>query len=227
MKRFKAMVLSAAAVAGGLMAAGCHHTGEDLKHGDPCWPDRYANESRAAVVASFQPQVENGHILDQTIWNMHFEYGSDKLNGAGMEKLDQLARKRPHPDARLYMQTARDIAFDAEKPADYANKRVELDSKRVASIQKYLKASLTGRESTFDVQVHDPVYPGIDVNPGVAPRVYVPSPQERSRGANVPPVPVTGIGGGSATAAPAGGSAPPPPPPSSSSGSGAPSGTGM
>jgi len=34
---------------------------------------------------------------------------------------------------RSYMQTARDIAYDPEKPADYANKRVELDSKRVAS----------------------------------------------------------------------------------------------
>jgi hypothetical protein len=229
MKRFKAKMLSAAFVAGGLMTAGCASTADTQLHGDPCWPDRYANESRAAVVASFQPQVENGHILDQTIWNMHFEFGSEKLNGAGMDKLDQLARKRPHPDARLYMQTARDIAYDAEKSGDYANKRVELDSKRVASIQKYLKASLTGREGTFDVQVHDPVYPGIDVNPGVAPRVYVPTPQERSRGANVPPVPVTGISGAGAAAAPAAGGpggSPPPPPPSGSS-TGGPMGPSM
>ena len=226
MKRFKArMLLSAAFVAGGLMTAGCASTADTQLHGDPCWPDRYANESRAAVVASFQPQVENGHILDQTIWNMHFDYGTEKLTGAGMDKLDQLARKRPHPDARLYMQTARDVGYDPEKPGDYANKRVELDSKRVAAIQKYLKASLTGRESTFDVQVHDPVYPGIDVNPGVAPRVYVPSPQERSRGANLPVVPVTGISGmpGQAAAPATGPGSPPPPPPSSG---GSPSGMG-
>ena len=62
--------------------------------GDPCWPDRYANKARAATVANFQPQVENGQILDQTVWNTHFEYRTDRLNGAGMDKLDQLARRR-------------------------------------------------------------------------------------------------------------------------------------
>lgn len=216
MNGFKGKVLFGAVTAAGLMSAGCH-TGEWNWHGDPCWPDRYANEARAAVVASFQPQVDNGHVLDQTIWNMHFDYGTDKLNGEGMDKLDQLSRRRPNPDSRLFLQTARDIAYDSEKPGDYAAKRVELDSKRVVAIQKYLKATLTGRETVFDVQIHDPIYPGVDVNPGVAPRVYVPSPQERSRGANVPVVPVTGIGGAAAPAAqagPTGGPGAPPPPPS-------------
>jgi hypothetical protein len=202
-------MLSAAAMAAGLMAAGCHHTGENHSHGDPCWPDRYSNESRASVVAAFQPQVENGHILDQTIWNLHFEYGTDKLNGEGMDKLDQLSRRRPQPDTRLFLQTARDISFDAQKPNDYGDKRVELDSKRVAAMQRYLKATLTGRETAFDIQIHDPVYPGIEVNPGVAPRVYVPIPQERARGANVPPLPVSGIGGGGAPAGGGASSAPP------------------
>jgi len=221
MNGFKIKMLSVATVAGGLMAAGCTSS---EKHGDPCWPDRYANEARQLTVASFQPQVDNGHILDHTIWNFHFEYGSEKLNGAGMDKLDQLARRRPAPDVHLFLQTTRDIAYDAEKPADYASKRVDLDNKRVASVQKYLKATLTGRETTFDIQIHDPAYPGVDVNPGVAPRVYVPTPQDRSRGANVPAIPVSGIGGGTAaggaSAAPGGPTSPPPPPPSGSSGSG-------
>ncbi len=195
MKGFQGKMLAGAMMVAGLMASGCHSDGEWHWHDDPCWPDRYANEARASVVASFQPQVENGQILDQTIWNKHFEYGSDKLNGDGMDKLDQLARRRPQPDPRLFLQTARDIPYDADKGGEYAAKRVELDSRRVVAIQKYLKATLTGREMAFEVQIHDPVYPGIDVNPGVAPRVYVPSPQERSRGANVPPLPVTGIGG--------------------------------
>jgi hypothetical protein len=217
MKGFKTKLLSAAAVAGGMMAADCHHGDLDRKHGDPCWPDRYANEARAAAVATFQPQVENGHVLDQTVWNMHFEFGTDKLNGEGMDKLDQLSRRRPSPDTRLFLQTARDISYDAEKPGDYATKRVELDSKRIASVQRYLKATLTGREVAFDIQIHDPAYPGIDVNPGVAPRVYVPAPQARATGANIPPVPVTGISGGSGAAArPA---APTAPPPSDGSGS--------
>lgn len=218
MNGFKLKMLSVATVAGGLVAAGCQST---EKHGDPCWPDRYANEARQLTVASFQPQVDNGHILDQTIWNLHFEYASDKLNGAGMDKLDQLSRRRPTPDVHIFLQTTRDIAYDAEKPADYAAKRIELDTRRVAAVQKYLKATLTGRELTFDVQIHDPAYPGIDVNPGVAPRVYIPTPQDRSRGANVPAIPVSGIGGAAAVggvAAPAGNTTSPPPPPPPSSG---------
>ena len=219
MNGFQIKMLSVATVAGGLLAAGCH---SGANHGDPCWPDRYANEARQATLAAFQPQVENGHILDQTIWNLHFEYGGDKLNGAGMDKLDQLSRRRPTPDVHIYLQTTRDIVYDVEKPADYASKRVDLDTKRIAAVQKYLKATLTGRELAFDIQIHDPAYPGIDVNPGVAPRVYIPTPQDRSRGANVPLVPVSDIGGGAAAGgaatAPGGGSSPPPP--SGSSGTG-------
>jgi hypothetical protein len=192
MNRYTKTVLSAATVVGGLMAAGCHSTGtgEWNWHDDPCWPDRYANESRAAVVATFQPQVENGHILDQTLWNTHFEYGTDKLNGAGMDKLDQLARRRPMPDQHVFLQTARDIGYDAEKPGDYAAKRVELDNKRTESVRKYLKATLTGRELTFEIQVHDPSMPGID---GAAPRVILPPPSSRVGAAS---------GGGAGAAAP-------------------------
>jgi len=230
MNGFQAKMLSVATVAGGMFVTGCQ-SGDGFKHGDPCWPDRYANEARELTVASFQPQVDNGHILDQTIWNLHFEYGGEKLNGAGMDKLDQLSRRRPTPDVHIFLQTSRDIVYDSEKPADYAAKRVDLDTKRVAGIQKYLKATLTGRELAFDIQIHDPAYPGVDVNPGVAPRIYIPHPGEisgqprpggRAAGLNVPLVPVTGIngaaagGGGAAGGSPAGGSpapatAPPPP----------------
>jgi hypothetical protein len=181
-------LLSGAVLGGAVLATGCCSLGglagvamcEGSCAGDPCWPDRYANEARAATVANFQPQVENGQILDQTIWNMHFDYGTDHLNGAGMDKLDQLARRRPHPDTRLFLQTARDIAYDAEKPQDYAAKRNDLDTKRIAAIQRYLAATLTGRPATFEVQVHDPAYPGIE---GAAPRVIIPTPQSRASGA--------------------------------------------
>src|SRR5262249_6875237 len=125
MARYLTKLVAGAVLAGGAAwAAGCHADGEhgEFHHGDPCWPDRYANESRAAVVATFQPQVENGQVLDQTVWNMHFEFGSDKLNGAGMDKLDQLSRRRPSPDQRVFIQTARDIVYDAEKPGDYASR---------------------------------------------------------------------------------------------------------
>ena len=94
-----------------------------------------------------------------------------------MDKLDQLARRRPHPDTRLFLQTARDIAYDAEKPDDYAAKRNDLDTKRITAIQKYLTATLTGRPATFDIQVHDPAYPGID---GAGPAGH--RPERRRRG---------------------------------------------
>src|SRR5262245_21447388 len=127
MKKSMSKVLAGAFLAGGILAAGCHSTdggtSGTIGHGDPCWPDRYSNESRAAVVANFQPQVENGHVLDQTLWNQGFEYGTDKLNGAGMDKLDQIARRRPHPDPKVFLQTARDIAYDAAKADEYVSKR--------------------------------------------------------------------------------------------------------
>lgn len=173
-------VLAGAVLVGGALAAGCHHSETDRWHGDPCWPDRYENEARRSQVAAFEPQVLNGHILDQTIWNMQFDYGTDKLTGAGIDKLDQLARRRPAPDTRIFLQTARDIPYDAERAGDYATKRTELDTKRVAAIKKYLATSLTGRPSTFEIEVHDPAPPGID---GAAPRVIVPSPRTRAMGA--------------------------------------------
>jgi hypothetical protein len=224
MKGITSKVLAGAVLAGGVLASGCCHGGGGgdgvLCHGDPCWPDRYANEARQSVVAAFDPQVENGHILDQTIWNAHFDYNSEKLNGGGMDKLDQLARRRPHPDTRLFLQTARDIPYDPAKSGDYGLRRDELDKKRIESIKNYLAATLTGRPAVFDIQVHDPAPPGIDVNPGVAPRVYFPSPLERGKGANIPPVPVFGVGGvgGGGGAAPSGTTGGTPPPPGGTTG---------
>jgi len=203
MARYMTKLVAGAVLAGGAaLAAGCHWDGEQ-KHGDPCWPDRYSNEARAAVVANFQPQVENGHVLDQTVWNLHFEPGADRLNGAGMDKLDQVARRRPHPDQRLFLQTARDMAYEAGKPEEYAAKRQELDTKRVAAVQKYLSTTLTGRQVSFDVQIHDPAVPGIDA---AAPRIIVPSPGQRVAGpVTVPAGTISpGAGGGTASGTTAG-----------------------
>lgn len=213
-------MLAGAFLAGGLAATGCHHGGAGgghNNHGDPCWPERYSNESRAATVAQFQPQVENGHILDQTIWNEHFEYSSDKLTGMGMDKLDQLARRRPQPDQRLFLQTSRDIPYDAEKPTEYASKRVELDLKRTEAVQRYLKATLTGRDVAFDIQVHDPAKPGINYVEGYHPRLHgIPAPGTNpdTRGigvVNAPNQPSAAAGGTAGGAGPAA-AAPPPPP---------------
>ena len=183
-------------------------TGCGTFRGDPCWPDRYTNEARKLHHAYFEPQVMNGHILDQTIWNEHFERGTEKLTLGGQDKLDQLARRRPAPDGRIFLQTTRDIGFEATKPEEYITKRNEIDSKRVAAIQQYLNSSMAGRNSQFDIQIHDPAPPGIA---GAEPRVIIPSPRTRATG--------TGTGAGAAGAAGPGGASGAPP---AASGSGTP-----
>lgn len=151
MKGIIAKGLTGAALAGGL--AGCYPQG---KYIDPCYPDRYIYKARQEVTSSFAPQVQNGHILDQTIWNYHFDQGTGELNRGGQDHLDGLVRRRPHPDARVFLATARDINYDQLNPDRYADQRKELDEKRAASIQKYLAAQTSGRPMPFEVVVHDP-----------------------------------------------------------------------
>ena len=123
---------------------------------DPCYPERYTAQARNAVISSFAPQVENGHVLDQTISNHHFEVAGDKLTEGGMDKLDQLMRRRPQPDSRVFLATARDLKYTLEDNDKFAPTRESLDKKRVASIQKYLGAQTAGRPMSFDILVHDP-----------------------------------------------------------------------
>lgn len=162
--------------ASGIAATGCTGDGYD-RVADNCWPDRYSNESRRLQHELFIPQVQNGHVLDQTLWNTHFERGTGKLNAAGMDKLDQLSRRRPQPDTTIYLQTARDIAYDAEKPGAYGEMRVKLDNERIEAVKSYLSATTTGRPTQFQVIPHDPAVPGID---GAEPRVVIPSPAVRA-----------------------------------------------
>ena len=61
---------------------------------DPCYPQRYEAEARKETNDLTAPQVMNGHVLDQTVWDYHFEAGSDKLTPGGMEHLAYLARRR-------------------------------------------------------------------------------------------------------------------------------------
>src|SRR5687768_14578039 len=79
---------------------------------DPCWPERYWYSSRQLEKAAFAPQVQNGHVLDQTVWNYHFDGGTDRLNAMGIDHLARLARRRPSPDPLLFLQTAQDIGYD-------------------------------------------------------------------------------------------------------------------
>jgi hypothetical protein len=166
MNGFMRNALAAACVAGGLASTGCFGGGRLLNCKDPCYPERYNAAARQEVIAAFAPQVQNGHILDQTIWNYHFAAGTDQLTPGGMDKLDQLVRRRPEPDSRVFLATARDIAYAADDPNAYGEGRRELDSKRVIAIQKYLTAQTVGRPIAFEVLVHDPMDPAISAKAG-------------------------------------------------------------
>lgn len=154
MNGFMKKAVSAVCLAGALTGAqGCHRYNELV---DPCWPQRYNHMARESVNQTFGTQANNGHVLDQTIWNYHFEPGSDRLTPGGLDHLAYLARRRPHPDPMVYLQTAQDVSYDAAEPAKLPEARTALDGKRVKAIRTYLDAYTSGRGLTFDVTVHDP-----------------------------------------------------------------------
>ena len=152
----------AAALAG---ASGCIETLHPRYLWDPCWPQRYNYQARMEVLEGFGAQVNNGHVLDQTVWNWHFVPGSDELTPGGLEHLAYLARRRPCPDPVVYLQTAQDIAYDPAAPEKYVETRCDLNARRAAAIQKFLTAYSAGRHIHWDVVVHDPADVGIAAVP--------------------------------------------------------------
>ena len=67
------LALCALGAASGM--TGCFHYAEVV---DPCYPTRYMYMARREVKAALAPQVNNGHVLDQTVWNWMFEPGTDR-----------------------------------------------------------------------------------------------------------------------------------------------------
>jgi hypothetical protein len=156
-------VLTACLTAGLAAAGGCCCGYYDVV--DPCYPMRYSYAARKEVCEARYQQVHNGHVLDQTIWNWMFKHEEGgkptaELNGAGMDHLMYIVRRRPCADATIYLATAQDIAYDAadaEGPTKFANARAELDAKRQEAIMRYVNAQAAGRNmAPFTVCVHDP-----------------------------------------------------------------------
>jgi hypothetical protein len=162
MKGIVTKLLAGAALAAPLTSTGCYAYQKCV---DPCWPERYNAQARTEVIAAFAPQVQNGHVLDQTLFNNAFDYGSDRLNLSGMDQLDTLTRRRPMPDPRIFLATARDLSYDPANPEALVQARVDLDNKRVAAIQRYVSAQTAGRPQSFEVVVHDPVPVGDHADP--------------------------------------------------------------
>src|SRR5262249_47954704 len=146
-----------AVLAGGLSAVGCNERCDAI---DPCYPERYVATARQEVISGFAPQVQNGHILDQTVWNYHFEPGKDELNNTGRDHLASLVRRRPPPAGRFLLAPARDVAYDPANPDRLGEARRDLDERRATAIQKYLQAQTAGRPMSFEVVVHDPAEVG-------------------------------------------------------------------
>jgi hypothetical protein len=157
--------------AGGLWAGGCAHTGgcaggacddrpglqaRSGKYIDPCWPDRYSASARQNVLSYYAQHVANGTVTDGTLFEWMFEPGTDVMLPSGYAKLDYLTRRRPAPEKTVFLQTARDIVYDPAKPPEaLAAARAELDTKRIAAVQKYLAATTAARGLAFEVQVMD------------------------------------------------------------------------
>jgi len=161
MNGFIGKTLAAACVAASLAGAGCCGYYDMV---DPCYPQRYNFAARTEVCGSMTPQVKNGHILDQTIWNWMFDAGGERLNAAGMEKLNELVRRRPAADPVVFLATAQvgtDLTYDPAHPEALTENRHELDSKRIVSIQKYLNAQTADRGIAFQVVTHDPTEPDL------------------------------------------------------------------
>jgi hypothetical protein len=154
--------LAGLVLAGAIGSSGCWTVGKCV---DPCWPERYNVKARHEVVAAFAPQVQNGHILDQTLYNIAFVNGTDELTNIGRDQIDTLVRRRPYPDPRIFLATARDIPYDQANPSAFIETRRNLDNARAASVQRYLTAQTAGRPMQFEVVVHDPMPVGEHADP--------------------------------------------------------------
>jgi hypothetical protein len=155
----KGIITAALLAAGGLSLLGTTGCAVYRDWVDPCYPERYNHQAREEFFGAINPQVQNGHILDQTVWAYDFEPGTDRLTGAGLDKLVYITRGRPTPDCLVFLQTAqltRDLAYDPAAPERLAAARVKLDNERITAIQRFLNAQTEGRPMSFQVVIHDP-----------------------------------------------------------------------
>jgi len=161
MNGFIGKTLAAACLAASL--AGCCGYDDMV---DPCYPQRYNFAARTEVCGALTPQVKNGHVLDQTIWNWMFDERPDRrdqLNAAGQAKLLELVRRRPVPDPMVFLASAHDLdgEYDPTNPGALVDRRRELDRRRAEAVKNYLEAQTSGTGFAFIVQAHDPSEPNL------------------------------------------------------------------
>lgn len=193
------------AAVGGLAAVGC--AGADRPgvqaryqdYADTSWPDRYKGPPREAVLHPHETQVRNALIADATVANYLFEPTTDTLTDAGKQRLDYLARRGLCADGHLYLQTARDLPFDATNPGKLMADRANLDAKRGQAVLAYMATQPGGKP--YDITPLDPRDTRISVV-GPATAVRGLSSQYGSGITGAAGLPLTGLGGGPAAGAP-------------------------
>jgi hypothetical protein len=155
-RTFRAAAVAVLAV-GSAMAVGCGglQDGFQRVNNNNSWPERNSYHARQAVLHPFEVQQNNAAVVNDVVLNDHFDSGSDKLNGVGQDKLNQLARKMPAPNPTVYLQAANDVAFDEKAPEKTVVGRTELDQKRAAAVLAYLNTRPAPRGTAFTVQVID------------------------------------------------------------------------
>ena len=163
-----------------LLLAGCAAYRDVV---DPCWPERYNSMARVSVNEANNAQAFNGHVLDQTVWNYHFEHDTRsgaptaRLTPSGIEHLNYISRRRPAPDTHIFLATAHDIPGLADMPAEKAVAiRLKLNDDRIAAIKNYL-AIQTGAPGAYAIDIHDPAEVYISA-PQIAGTLPYPRPRE-------------------------------------------------
>jgi len=156
----------AALTAGVLGAVGCaggpglQARFQDVNNNNS-WPERNNAIARQSVLHPFEVQQNNAAVVNDVILNTMFDSGSDKLNGVGREKLDQLARKMPAPNPVVWVQMSNDLVYDDKAPEKTVMARTDLDQKRAAAVFGYLNAR-PNRGVSYSVQVLDMGDPSIN-----------------------------------------------------------------
>ena len=116
---------------------------------DPYYPKRYNVDARNSVRTALAPQVSNGNVLDQTVWDFHFETGKPELNAMGKDHLKRLARRRPAAQEVIFLQVA-------QNPDEKVNNK-ELNMARSENIKAFMtKISQDKVHPEFQVVLHDP-----------------------------------------------------------------------
>jgi hypothetical protein len=160
---------------GPLGLVGCTHYKDVV---DTCYPERYNAMARKELTGAINPQIQNGHVLDQTVLDSHFKSGTAVLTPGGIEKLNYLARRRPCADTQLYLQTAlinqddeslqeKQLTWDPTKPEEMIKARNKLNEERKEAVKNYLAAATNGRGLAFNIETLDvatPYQPGITAN---------------------------------------------------------------